>query len=163
VSWLRAGQLGFDPWQGQRIFLLAPASRLALGPTQPPIQWVLGVLSPGVKCGWGVTLTTHAHLVPRLSMSRSYTSSPPCASVACSGTAFFRAIIILFSHISVIFSRKYTGLCQGSVVQMFQVSLYNNKVLVVVIRFGSIVYRVCYVAVFCSVAASLDKHETKES
>jgi hypothetical protein len=33
-----------------------------------------------------VTLTTHPHLVPR-SMSRSYTSSPPNASVACSGTA----------------------------------------------------------------------------
>jgi hypothetical protein len=27
---------------------LAPASRPALGPTQPPIQWVPGVLSPGV-------------------------------------------------------------------------------------------------------------------
>jgi hypothetical protein len=32
---------------------------------------------PGVKRGWGVTLTTHPHLVPRLWMSRSYTSSPP--------------------------------------------------------------------------------------
>jgi hypothetical protein len=24
-----------------------------------------GVLSPGVKRGWGMTLTTHHHLVPR--------------------------------------------------------------------------------------------------
>jgi hypothetical protein len=48
-----------------------------LGPTQSPIQWVPGVLSPGVMRGRGVTLTTHPHLVPRLSMSRSYTSSPP--------------------------------------------------------------------------------------
>jgi hypothetical protein len=48
-----------------------------LGPTQPPIQWVPGVLYPGVKRGRGVTLTTHPHLVPRLSMRRSYTSSPP--------------------------------------------------------------------------------------
>jgi hypothetical protein len=31
------------------IFLFTPASRLALGPTQPPIQWVSGVLSLGVK------------------------------------------------------------------------------------------------------------------
>jgi hypothetical protein len=31
---------------------------------------------PGVKRGQGVTLTTHPHLVPRLRMSRSYTSSP---------------------------------------------------------------------------------------
>jgi hypothetical protein len=68
---------GFDPRQGQRIFPLACVSRPALGPTQPPIQWVPGVLSPGVKRGRGVALTTHPHLVPRLKMSRSYTSSPP--------------------------------------------------------------------------------------
>ena len=30
----------------------------ALGPTQPPVQWVL-VLSPGVKSGRGVMLTSH--------------------------------------------------------------------------------------------------------
>jgi hypothetical protein len=77
VCGFRAGRSGFDPRQGQRIFLLAPESRPALGPTQPPIQWVPGVLSPGVKRGRGVRLTTHTHLVPRLSMSRSYTSSPP--------------------------------------------------------------------------------------
>jgi hypothetical protein len=45
--------------------------------TQPPIQWVPGVLSPGVKSGRGMTLTTRPHLVPRLRMSRSYISSPP--------------------------------------------------------------------------------------
>jgi hypothetical protein len=32
-----------------------------LGPTRPPVQWVPGVLSPGVKRGLGVTLTTHPH------------------------------------------------------------------------------------------------------
>jgi hypothetical protein len=48
-----------------------------IGLTQPPIQWVPEVLSPGLKRGRGVTLTTHPHLVPRLCMSRSYTSSPP--------------------------------------------------------------------------------------
>jgi hypothetical protein len=52
------------------------------------IQWVLGVLSPGVKRGRGVMLTTHPHLVPRLRMSGSYTSSSPCASMACSGVTF---------------------------------------------------------------------------
>jgi len=52
-------------------------SRPALGPTQPPVQWVPGVHSPGVKRGRGVTLTTHPHLVPRSWMSRKYTSSPP--------------------------------------------------------------------------------------
>jgi hypothetical protein len=32
---------------------------------------------PGAKRSWGMTLTTHPHLVPRSRMSRSYTSSPP--------------------------------------------------------------------------------------
>jgi hypothetical protein len=68
---------GSIPRQKQSIFLLVSASRPAPGPTQPPIQWVPGLPSPGVKRGRGVTLTTHPYLVPRLSMSRSYTSSPP--------------------------------------------------------------------------------------
>jgi hypothetical protein len=80
--WLRTGWPGFDPGQGQRIFLLASASRLALGPTQPPIHWV-----PVVKCSWGMTLTTHPHLVLKSRMSRSYTSSPPSTSMVCSRTA----------------------------------------------------------------------------
>jgi hypothetical protein len=71
------GRSRFDPRQGQRIFPLASVSRPALGPTQPPVQWVPGVLSRGLKFSWGVTLTTHPHLVPRSRMSRSYTSSPP--------------------------------------------------------------------------------------
>jgi hypothetical protein len=40
-------------------FFLQPLSRLALGPTQPPVQWVPGVLSPGLKHDKGVMLTTH--------------------------------------------------------------------------------------------------------
>jgi hypothetical protein len=72
---------------GQRIFPLSSVSRPALRPTQPPVQLVPGVLSPGVKRGRGVMLTTHPHLVPRSRMSRSYTSSPPSASMACSRTA----------------------------------------------------------------------------
>ena len=38
-------------------------SRPAVGPTQPPVQWVQGLI-PGVKCGRGVLLTTHFFLVP---------------------------------------------------------------------------------------------------
>ena len=38
-------------------------SRPALGPTQPPVQWVPG-LSRGVKSSRGVTLTPHPLLVP---------------------------------------------------------------------------------------------------
>jgi hypothetical protein len=120
--WLRAGRSGFDSQQGQRIFLLAPASRPALGPTQPSIQWVPGVLSPGVKRGRGVTLTIHPHLVPRYCMSRSYSSSsPPCASMACSGTA-----LLFFLHSSCV------SLCQwyqAAVTALLSALEINNRTL----------------------------------
>jgi hypothetical protein len=77
----------FDPRQRQRIFPPASVFRSVLGPTQSPVQWVPGVLSPGLKRGRGVTLTTHPHLVPRSRISRSYKPLPPSASMACSGTA----------------------------------------------------------------------------
>jgi hypothetical protein len=50
---------------GAEDFPLASVSRPALGPTQPPVQWAPVVISPGVKRGRGVMLTTHPHLVPR--------------------------------------------------------------------------------------------------
>jgi hypothetical protein len=43
------GVLGFDFQWGLGIFLFTTTSRTALGPTQPPIQWVQGALSLGVK------------------------------------------------------------------------------------------------------------------
>jgi hypothetical protein len=45
-------------------------------PTQPPIQWVPGAISPGVGSR-GVKLTTHLHLVPRLRMRRAMPPTPP--------------------------------------------------------------------------------------
>jgi hypothetical protein len=77
-------------------FLIAPASKPALGPSQPRIQWIPGALSPGVKRGRGVTLTTYPHLVPRLRMSRSYIPPfPQCASMECSGTVFLFCFVII--------------------------------------------------------------------
>jgi hypothetical protein len=75
--WLRSrpGDRGSIPGRGKR-FVLCHLSRPALGPTQLPVQRIPGVLSPGVKYGRGVTLTTH-YLVPKLRMSRSYTFSAP--------------------------------------------------------------------------------------
>jgi hypothetical protein len=46
---LTIGVLGFDSRRGPGIFLFTTAPRTALGPTQPPIQWVPGTISLGVK------------------------------------------------------------------------------------------------------------------
>jgi hypothetical protein len=43
------GVLGFDSRRELGIFLFTTVSRTALWPTQPPIQWVSGVVSLGVK------------------------------------------------------------------------------------------------------------------
>jgi len=48
TDWM-IGVLGFDSWRRLGIFLFTTASRRALGPTQPPIQWPSRALSLGVK------------------------------------------------------------------------------------------------------------------
>jgi hypothetical protein len=50
-DWLQAGrQRGWGSSPGRvKNFLFPTSSTPALGSTQPPIQWVPGVLSPGVK------------------------------------------------------------------------------------------------------------------
>jgi hypothetical protein len=78
--WLRTGRPDDRrsiPGKGKSIFPVAPVSRPHLVPTYPPVQWVPGSLSPGLKRGRGVTLTTHPLLVPTSRMGRSYISSPP--------------------------------------------------------------------------------------
>jgi hypothetical protein len=47
-SWT-VGVLGFDSQWGLGIFSFTTVSRMALGPAQPPIQWVSGAFSWGVK------------------------------------------------------------------------------------------------------------------
>jgi hypothetical protein len=74
---LRAGRSGFQgSIRGLGIFLLTTASRMALGPTQPPIQWVPGALSLGVKRPGREA----DHLPPssaEVKNAWSYTSIPP--------------------------------------------------------------------------------------
>jgi hypothetical protein len=56
ILWIDCGQdrPGLEFRQGREIFLFSKTSRPALGPTQPPIQRVLG-LFPGRKAAmsWG--------------------------------------------------------------------------------------------------------------
>jgi hypothetical protein len=59
--------------QGQDTFL--KDAQTSFGASQPPLHWVLRFLP--AKSGWGVKLTTHPHLVPRLRMTMCYNSSPP--------------------------------------------------------------------------------------
>jgi hypothetical protein len=99
--WLQTGQpgdRGSIPGRGKRICPLASVSRLALGTTQPPVQWIPGCLSPGLRRGRGVMLTTHPHLVPRSRMSKRYTRLPLSAFMACGGTALSSdmTIVIVF-------------------------------------------------------------------
>jgi hypothetical protein len=45
----RLDDRGFESRQGLRIFLFTTVSVTALEPTQPPVQWVPGAISVGVK------------------------------------------------------------------------------------------------------------------
>jgi hypothetical protein len=60
-------------------FFFATASRLALRPTQPPIRWVPGDLSPEVKCP-GCEAEYSPLSSAEVKKGRSYTSAPPIMS-----------------------------------------------------------------------------------
>jgi hypothetical protein len=76
VTRLWDGWPGFNSWQVVGLFLLTTVSRLALEPTQPPIQCELGVPSLGVK-----QLGHEADHSPPFSANVKnvwyYTSTPP--------------------------------------------------------------------------------------
>jgi len=74
-----------DSRQGKRYFTTQKHPDQLLCLIQPPIQWVIGALSPGLKQS-GVNLTTDLHLVSRL---RTSGATPPTShglSWECTGT-----------------------------------------------------------------------------
>jgi hypothetical protein len=80
VTWLRAGQPGFDARQG-KIFLFTTTSRPALGAHPASYQMGTEVLSSGVK---RLERKSNHSSVSRAKVknARSYTSTPPCFCMA---------------------------------------------------------------------------------
>jgi hypothetical protein len=76
MGWM-IGIQGFDSWWGLGIFLFTTASKMALGLTQSPIQWVPGALFLGVK--WLGCEADHSPPLPQYVFM-----------VWCSGTTFHR-------------------------------------------------------------------------
>jgi hypothetical protein len=66
---------------GVKNFLFSASSRQALGSTQPPIQWVPGALSPGVKRP-GREADQSPPASAEVKKMRIYTSTPPYAFMA---------------------------------------------------------------------------------
>jgi hypothetical protein len=76
VAGLKAGgQLGFDSWQGQGIYLFATASRLALGPTKHSV--VTRDYFPGGKVVLGCEADHAPPSSTKVQYALNYTSIPP--------------------------------------------------------------------------------------
>jgi len=78
TGWM-IGVLRLDYRRELGIFLFTTASRTAVEPTQPPIQWVLGALSLEVK---RPGREADHSLVPRSKNEWSYTSTPQYVFIA---------------------------------------------------------------------------------
>jgi hypothetical protein len=82
-DWLRAGRPRgqiLSPGRDKN-FLFSTSSRLALGSTQPPIQWLPGAFSPGVKCP-GHEADHSPQTIAEVKKMWIYTSSPSYAFMA---------------------------------------------------------------------------------
>jgi hypothetical protein len=88
----------------QRHFPLLSVSRPALWPNKTPTQWVLGVLSPGVNSGQGVTLTIH----PIKCRGEEWVGATYSLSL---GACMMIAGQLYFLHCFVISTRFEAGVC----------------------------------------------------
>jgi hypothetical protein len=76
---LRAGRSGFDFRLGLGIFLFATVTRPTLRPSQSPVRWVAGAVSPGVKRP-GLEADHSPPSSAEAKNAWSYTSTPPLSS-----------------------------------------------------------------------------------
>ena len=68
VTRLKAGPCGVTILGEMKDFLLSKTSRLDVGLSHPPIQYMFGVLYSNGQSGQFVSLTSHLHLMLRLRM-----------------------------------------------------------------------------------------------
>jgi hypothetical protein len=89
----RPTNIGSSPDSDKEIHLFCPEPRPALGPTQPPSQWLREVFLPRRKAAGsrGVNLTNYLHLVPSLGKCGAMTPHPH-VFMARIGTIHFRCI-----------------------------------------------------------------------
>jgi hypothetical protein len=78
---------GFESWQGPDFHLFSKTFSLSLGPAQPRIQWVTGVLSPQVQRPRREA-DNCLHLALRLGMSGAKPPLPLHAFLACTRKTF---------------------------------------------------------------------------
>jgi len=83
VASLRARRAGFDFRQWQGAFSLLHRLQPALSPTQPCIQWVSGVVSPGVKRPGRREADHSPPSSAEVRKAWSYNSTPPYVFMAC--------------------------------------------------------------------------------
>jgi hypothetical protein len=76
VTRLRARRPSFDFWEGQGSSFFPTTSRPDLVSTQPPIQWLPGALSPGIK-RQGREADQSLPSSTEVTKVWSYTSTPP--------------------------------------------------------------------------------------
>jgi hypothetical protein len=106
----RLDSWGSNPSRG-KIFLFSTTPRLVPGPTQPPIQWVLGTLSLGVK--WPGCETYHSP--PSSAEVKNDGAIPPLPHMpSCHSASLFKHRATLpFIAYTLLYLKTYINFCRN--------------------------------------------------